>query len=161
MASGTPFQLIDVLRQHEVPFVIIGGHAVNFHGYIRATEDTDIVFVRNPESERRLLRALQDVNACWIGDEIDPQTGLEKEYPVTEEYILANRLMMLTTDLGYLDIFDYVPGLPEIPPERLFQDAVATDLGSFVSLRALRQMKLASGRPIDRVDLEKLPSGDE
>jgi hypothetical protein len=38
------FELLDVLRRHGVQFVIIGGHAVNFHGYGRATEDTDIVF---------------------------------------------------------------------------------------------------------------------
>jgi len=36
---------------HEVPYVIIGGHAVTYHGYVRATEDTDIVFRRTLESE--------------------------------------------------------------------------------------------------------------
>jgi hypothetical protein len=27
MESGDPFRLIDVLIKHEVPFVIVGGHA--------------------------------------------------------------------------------------------------------------------------------------
>ena len=157
MAYGTPFRLIDALRRHEVPFVIIGGHAVSFHGYVRATEDTDIVFVRTPESERQLLGALQEVNACWIGDEVDPQTGLEREHRVTEAYLRSNRLMMLTTDVGYLDIFDYVPGLPEISAAKLLEDAVPTALGSFASLHALRSMKAAAGRPIDCIDLENLP----
>lgn len=44
MDSGDPFRLIDVLARHNVPFVIIGGHAGTYHGYVRATEDTDIVF---------------------------------------------------------------------------------------------------------------------
>jgi hypothetical protein len=115
------------------------------------------VFLRSADSESKLLSALQDANACWIGDQIDPQTGLERTYPVTEAYIRSNRLMMLTTDFGYLDLFDYIPGLPEHSVESLFNNAVWTDLGLFVSLSDLRKMKRASGRPIDLADLEKLP----
>ena len=37
-------ELLTILRRHAVPFVIIGGHAVNFHGYRRVTEDTDVVW---------------------------------------------------------------------------------------------------------------------
>jgi hypothetical protein len=48
------------------PFVVIGGHAVNFHGYIRTTEDVDVVFDRTPESEKLLLTALQSIHAAWI-----------------------------------------------------------------------------------------------
>jgi hypothetical protein len=58
MDDGTPFRLIDVLTKHNVPFVIIGGHAVSFHGYVRATEDIDIVVQRTPEAEQALLAAL-------------------------------------------------------------------------------------------------------
>lgn len=54
MDSGNPFQLIDALSSHNVPFVIIGGHAVTFHGYVRATEDTDVVFRRSEEAATRL-----------------------------------------------------------------------------------------------------------
>jgi hypothetical protein len=69
MESGNPFRLLDVLNSHNVPFVIIGGHAVTYHGFVRATEDTDVVFLRTPESELLLLAALTEVNACWIGNE--------------------------------------------------------------------------------------------
>ena len=40
--------ILDVLTRHAVPFVVVGGHAVNLHGYIRATEDTDVLWVRSP-----------------------------------------------------------------------------------------------------------------
>ena len=33
MASGSPFPLLDVLARHDVPYVVIGGHAVCAHGY--------------------------------------------------------------------------------------------------------------------------------
>ena len=38
--------VFEVLTRYGVPFVVIGGHAVNYHGYIRATEDRDIVLLR-------------------------------------------------------------------------------------------------------------------
>lgn len=38
--------LLDVLSGHGVPFVVIGGHAVNLHGVLRATEDTDLLWLR-------------------------------------------------------------------------------------------------------------------
>src|SRR5688500_8097085 len=108
MESGDPFRLIDVLTKHDVPFVIIGGHAVTYHGFVRATEDTDIVVRRTPESDQALFAALNEMNAQWIGDEIDPATGVERTFPVSLDYIQACRLMMLITDFGFLDIFDFI-----------------------------------------------------
>jgi hypothetical protein len=46
-----------VLTRHGVPFVVIGGHAVNYHGYVRATEDHDVVLLRTPDSEASLFGA--------------------------------------------------------------------------------------------------------
>jgi len=36
MGNTDPFRLLDVLCCHNVPFVIIGGHAVAYHGFLRA-----------------------------------------------------------------------------------------------------------------------------
>ena len=70
--------VLDVLHRHGVPFVVIGGHAVNYHGHLRATEDTDVVWQRSVDSEPRLLAALEELSAEWIGDEVDPATGIER-----------------------------------------------------------------------------------
>lgn len=157
MESGDPFRLIDVLSKHNVPFVIIGGHAVTFHGYVRATEDTDIVIQRTPDGDRELFTALTEINAQWIGDEIDPATGIERTFPVSLDYIQASRLMMLVTDFGFLDIFDFIPGLPDEPVERLFQTAVESHRGRFASLDWLRKMKQIANRAKDQIDLANLP----
>ena len=45
-----PLALIHHLHRHDIPFVVIGGHAVTVHGYPRATEDTDIVFLSRNDS---------------------------------------------------------------------------------------------------------------
>ena len=160
MEYGAPFQLIDIFLKHNVPTVMIGGHAVSYHGYVRATEDTDVIFARTADSENGLLAALSEVNAHWIGSELDPTTGLEKIFPVSRDYIKATRLMMLITDFGYLDIFDFIPGFPELDVGEIFNSAVTTDHGKFVSLSWLRKMKTASGRAKDRLDLDHLPTVD-
>jgi hypothetical protein len=138
--------------------VVIGGHAVTYHGFVRATEDTDIVFRRTPESEVSLLDALAEVNACWIGNEIDPETGIERVFPVSLPYIRGSRVMMLVTDFGFLDVFDYIPGCPNEPVEQIFQSAVEHQGCRYVSLRWLRAMKAAANRPKDQMDLENLPA---
>lgn len=149
--------MLDVLRRHGVPFVIIGAHAVNFHGYGRATEDTDIVWIRSPESEQALLRGLAEIDARYIGNDIDPSTGIERTYPVVLSFIQASHLMMLITRHGFLDLFDYVPGLDSADVSRLLDSSVEADGFRYASIEWLRQMKQASQRPKDRLDLENLP----
>jgi hypothetical protein len=154
---SAPFELLASLARARVPFVIIGGHAVNFHGYVRTTEDTDIIFHRTAESEGALLHVLQSIRACWISNEKDTQTGLERLVPVTAAYLRSEHLMMLWTDLGFLDIYDFVPGFPDIPVQELFTDSVALGELRFVSLSWLRKLKASAGRHKDLDDLEHLP----
>jgi len=157
MECGDPFRLLDVLSRHKVPFVVIGGHAVTYHGFVRATEDTDIVFHRTSDSEELLLCALSEVNAHWISNERDPDTGIERTIPVTASYVRGSRLMMLVTDFGFLDIFDFIPGCPDNPVKQLFETAVENGPHRYASLRWLRIMKAAADRRKDQIDLENLP----
>ncbi|TWU56675.1 hypothetical protein Poly51_25920 [Rubripirellula tenax] len=152
--------LFDVLAASGVSAAIIGGHAVNIHGYVRSTEDVDVVFVRNEQSERALFGALTSIGAYWIGDEIDPATGIEKTYPVNFDYIRSSALMMLGTDRGFLDIFDHIPGLPHESAADLVEQCITVGGRRFASLAWLRRMKEAAGRPIDLIDLERLPLTD-
>lgn len=149
--------LLSSLARAGVPFVVIGGHAVNFHGYVRTTEDVDIVFLRTPDSEAALLELLQSIHACWISNERDPETGLERLVPVSPSYLRTQHLMMLWTDLGFLDIYDFIPGFPDTPVQELFADAVSLGELRFVSLAWLRKLKLAASRHKDLDDLEHLP----
>jgi hypothetical protein len=151
------FGALDVLQNHGIPVVVIGGHAVIVHGHVRATQDIDVVFARTPEAEVLLTRALQEIGAFWIGDEIDPASGIEKTFPVDLAFVKSRRLMMLGSNFGYLDLFDYVPGLPDASVAELFHDAIWVAGRRFASLAWLRRMKQASGRPQDLIDLENLP----
>ena len=150
-------RLLEVLVRHRVPCVVVGGHAVNVHGYIRATEDTDVLWVRNRDTEEHLLRALGELEARYIGSEIDPDTGIERTHPVTGTFVRSQSLMMLCTTAGFLDLFDFVPGHPAVPVQAVVDTGILVDGIRFASLEWLRKMKAAAGRAKDLLDLENLP----
>jgi hypothetical protein len=150
-------QILATLQRHGVPFVIVGGHAVIFHGFLRATEDVDVVWLRSPESEQFLYAALTELGARYIGNDIDPATRIERTYVVSPTYIQAHHLMMLSTHLGFLDLFDYVPGFPQQDPAELIPSSVEFAGLRYASLDHLRKMKQAAGRAKDQIDLENLP----
>jgi hypothetical protein len=43
MTPQSQYDLLLHLQKSGVPFIVIGGHAVSFHGQIRATEDVDVI----------------------------------------------------------------------------------------------------------------------
>ena len=151
-----PLTLLAVLMRHGVPFVVIGGHAVGVHGYPRATQDTDLVFARSPEAEKALLAALDELHAVWISNEKDPATGWERQVPVTLAYIQGHPIMWLMTDLGFLDIMDHVPGLPEASVQDLVAEAIEINGLRYASRPWLIRMKMAAGRTKDLLDIEEL-----
>jgi hypothetical protein len=149
-------RILGTLKKHGVPFVIIGGHAVFRHGYRRTTADVDVIWLRTTESAIALFAALTELQAVWIGKEIDPATRIERTFPVSSTFIDREHLMMLWTSYGPLDLFDYVPGMPQADVQELFDSAVEGDGYLFSSLGWLRKMKLISGRTKDLADLEEL-----
>lgn len=151
-----PLIIFEILKEHGVEFVIIGGHAVNYHGYVRTTEDFDIIVKADDANSHKLFETLSKMNACWITDEIDPETKIEKTRPVTLSYMNNNHLMMLCTDHGYLDIFDFIPGFPEVPVGDIFATCDESLGLKYISLEWLIKIKQKSGRSRDLDDLENL-----
>jgi hypothetical protein len=104
-----------------------------------------------------LLRTLQEFEAFYIGDEIDPVTRLELTYPVSLAYIRSKSLLMVGTSFGYVDIFDFMPGLPDATIDECLESAQLSETLPYVSLEWLKRLKRASDRPRDREDIKHLP----
>lgn len=83
-------------------------------------------------------------------------TGLERQVPVALSDLQNRRLLMLITDAGFLELFDYIPGSPEVSVEALFEDAVEVAGIRYASKAWLLKMKRAAGRPKDISDIEGL-----
>jgi hypothetical protein len=49
--------------EEKVEFLVVGGYAMAFHGYVRATGDIDLWILRSDENAERVWRALQTFGA--------------------------------------------------------------------------------------------------
>jgi hypothetical protein len=146
--------LLAALHQHDVRFVVIGGVAVGAHGYVRATEDLDLVPDPNPANLKLLTAALGALDSTMPtveGRPFDP----DKDGAV----ILRGGNVTADTRYGGLDVVQRLRAVP--PYSELAEDAVSSDLLGVpvrvCSLSRLRQMKRVLSRAQDRLDLENLP----
>jgi hypothetical protein len=68
--------LLAHFAQEDVQYVLIGGHAVRLNGYVRGTEDIDILLPSSVENGLKVIRALdylpssKELNPAWF--EVDP-----------------------------------------------------------------------------------------
>lgn len=74
-----PDQLLHLLRrfaQEGVKYVLVGGHAVRLNGFVRSTEDIDILLPSSIDNGRRVIRALDflpssaELDPTWF--QVDP-----------------------------------------------------------------------------------------
>jgi hypothetical protein len=146
--------LLGALHEHGVEFVVIGGVAVGAHGYVRATQDLDLVPDPDPANLERLAAALVALGATLPtadGRPFDPSRDLDA--------IRGGANLTADTRFGGLDIVQRASVVPSFGT--LSADAVEADLLGVpvrvCSLAHLRLMKGASGRTQDRADVENLP----
>ena len=60
-------EFIALLNSTSVKYLIVGGHAVAFHGHPRFTGDIDFFVERSPENAERLEKALSDFGFAGLG----------------------------------------------------------------------------------------------
>jgi predicted nucleotidyltransferase len=146
-------EILRVLAAHSVNFVVIGGIAVQAHGYIRWTKDLDVIVQPTTLNFSRLSEALRDLDAELRG------SGTLK---LTDPHQLRRApLIPLMTTSGPLDVVnvEHVRGAPR-DYEALRRAALVVELaGSEVAVAGLSdliRMKRAAGRDHDLADIEAL-----
>jgi hypothetical protein len=95
-----PDRILQVLRQHEVTFVLIGGLAATAHGSPLVTNDVDITPERSRENLERLSDALKELGAR-IRTSIEPE-GLPFDHDA--DSLDRMEVLNLVTDAGDLDV---------------------------------------------------------
>ncbi|MBN2316762.1 MAG: nucleotidyltransferase [Sedimentisphaerales bacterium] len=135
-------QLLKLLKENRVRFVIIGATAFPVHGYSRATLDIDIFMEPEKENARRIWKALKEFG-----------------YDVTEVTIddLLTKKLLIRQYLVETDIHPFVAG---VTFERIWRNKIKAKFGDtfvwFASLDDLIAMKKAASRPKDIEDLKYL-----
>ncbi len=52
-------EFLALLNAHKVKYLLVGGYAVGFHGYVRYTKDLDIWVAISPENAANLAKAIE------------------------------------------------------------------------------------------------------
>jgi predicted nucleotidyltransferase len=144
------------LNREEVEFLVIGGVAVGFHGYVRATKDIDIVPAPDPTNLANLARLLRKLDAQVEGAEEFEEEELPD--PLDPEALELGGNWVLRTRLGRFDIMQWIG--EDALWEKLSPAAVEAEIDGvavkFAGYEDLIALKTTAGRPEDLTDLQRL-----
>lgn len=152
------FNLISMLAEAEVEFVLVGGLAVALHGYQRVTMDVDVVLAMDASNLRKLLSAAKAAGLRpTIPVDLDALANPElMEQWHREKGMLAFSLRGPEAMATVLDILVK----PVVPFADLRRDASMIEVGPIkipvASIGHLIAMKTGTGRGKDLIDIEEL-----
>jgi len=136
---------LKLVKSHEVRYLLIGGYAVIYHGFPRATGDMDVWVAVSPDNASKLVDVLKDFG--FEVPDISPNLVLE-EGKVIRMGLPPIRLKILTSVSGV--------SFEECFNSRIVERIDDVEI-NIISLEFLKKNKKASGRYKDLNDLENLP----
>lgn len=136
---------LKLLNENKVEYLLIGGYAVTYHGYLRSTYDMDIWVGISPNNAKRMVKVMEAFG--FTKGDVSPSLFLSEKC-IIRMGVPPVRLEVLTSISGV----DF-----ETCYNRRIVDVVDDVEVSIINLSDLRKNKAASGRNKDLNDLERLP----
>ncbi|HOV15818.1 MAG TPA: hypothetical protein PK771_16130 [Spirochaetota bacterium] len=137
-------EFFNILNSNEVEYLLVGGYAVAFYGYIRATNDIDIWINIKPENVEKVIKSL--ICFGFLESQLDREVFKKKDQ-VIRMGVPPLRLELLT-------------GISGVNFEECYKDRVLETIDgleiSILDIANLKKNKKASGRLKDLLDLENL-----
>ena len=159
-------ELLRSLSDEHVQYVLVGGLAVQLHGFLRSTFDIDLVLAMDDENIDRFIAVakrygLVPVNPVPI-DSLRNASQIDQWY--REKGMLAFALREPRIGGSVVDIVVR----PDVPFAKLMANAVVGELFArqvlIASIDDLLTMKRIANRPKDQIDivaLEKIKRGED
>ncbi len=137
-------EFIELLNEHKVKYLVIGGYAVNFHGYPRYTKDIDFWLWMTKENIQNLIEAIR-------------QFGFEDLNLEIEDFMSPENIIQLGYEPYRINLLVEVDG---VNFEECFERRTEAELDGidvkFLSLQDLITAKKTTGRLQDLADAEQL-----
>lgn len=134
-----------LLNSHNVRYLLVGGYAVGYHGYPRATGDMDIWIEISKSNSKKVASAFRNF-------------GMPTEAISEELFLEKNKVIRIGVPPVRLEVITSASGIKfnECYSNRevIEIDGIPTN---FISLEDLKKNKHAAGRYKDMEDLEHLP----
>ncbi len=138
-------EFLKLLSVHRVKYLLIGGYAVNYYGYVRPTGDMDIFIPYEYENAERIVGAVSEFG--FATPDLNPESFLKK-----------NSMVRMGVPPMRLEILNEISG---VEFDECFADVELVEIDgvqvNLISLKHLKINKKASGRLKDLSDLENLP----
>lgn len=151
--------IVRALNKNGVRYLIVGGLAVNAHGYLRFTKDADLVIRLIPDNIKRAFTALDALGY----KPLLPVTADQFADPSIRQAWIRDKgmqVLQLWSDAHPetpIDLFVHEPfGFDEEYSSALVKPLYGSIEVRFVSIPTLIRMKQAAGREQDRLDVEHL-----
>ncbi len=150
MLTSSDFKdLLNLFEKHKVRYLIVGGYAVMKYSEPRFTKDLDILIAADQENSKSVYTALTEFGA-----------PLENLTP--EDFSREGFFYQMGRPPIRVDILMSIPG---IKFEDAWKNREVVQLGNltllFISRSDLIRSKEASGRPQDKIDVEKLKEAEQ
>jgi hypothetical protein len=149
--------IVNALNAAGVHFIVVGGLAVNAHGYLRYTNDVDLVLRLSHNNIVAAFRALEQIGYRPT----NPINAEDFANPAIREawrHEKGMRVLKMWSERHRetpLDIFVYEPFDFETEYTCALRQEEKPPV-AFASIQAMIAMKREADRPQDRVDIEKL-----
>ena len=141
-------EFLKLLNKNRVKYLLIGGYAVNLHGYPRFTGDIDFWIANDSENSQRVYDAI-----CQFGFN-DPDLS-------AESFQEPNAIIRMGVKPYMIEMFTSISGIrfEYCYPQRVTKkiDGIPVDV---IDLKNLIKNKKASGRHKDLDDIENLPEAE-
>lgn len=140
-------EFLRLLRSHGVDYLLIGGYAVIYHGFPRATGDMDIWIAMDPENAQRMVDTVRDFG--FDTPELSPALFLQ------------DRIIRMGNVPLRIEILTHISGVgfDECYRDRIVDKMDGVEV-SLINLHDLLANKRASGRHKDLMDIEELSDGE-
>jgi predicted nucleotidyltransferase len=151
--------VVKALNDANVQYIIVGGVAVNAHGFVRMTRDLDLVLRLDRENIILGLNTLFKVGyqmAIPVSAE-DFATPETRDQWRTEKNMIVLKLWSDIHRRTPIDIFVYEPFEFATEIQHLIRMELSPDVSApIVSLKTLLMMKRDADRPQDHIDIQEL-----
>ena len=133
------------LNSQKVEYLLVGGYAVGYHGYPRATGDMDVWIAVDDENAEKVATVLH-------------KFGMSQTEATKELFLQKDKIIRMGLPPVRIEIITGVSGIDFIDCYSRRQTVEIDDIPvSIISLTDLKINKKASGRFKDLEDLKHLP----
>jgi hypothetical protein len=145
-------ELLSVLNEHRVKYLVVGAYAVSIHAQPRATKDLDILIRADSENARKVFKGLAEFGA--------PLEGL-----TAADFAERGPFFRMGREPVGVDILTEIRGIDfDAAWERRVDSVIDPTSGlkaNFISAADLVAAKLAAGRPQDIADVDAIRKASE